>query len=231
MRKGFTLIELLVVIAIIAILAAILFPVFARAREKARQASCQSNLKQLGLAFNMYSADYDQRYPKAWFQPCTTTNTGADANWRDVTFPYVKNFQLYQCPSTEFGVSAASCEPGVSGRGLGQLPQGYAVNTGRLNTSVSDWTPDQQGPVGARAEEPQKESRFDDVAGTILVFESDCRQSCGYDWHNEHMQWIHNDGMNVAFVDGHVKYQTMKGGPTPADTRLMELRNWTVRLD
>ena len=64
-RKGFTLIELLVVIAIIAILAAILFPVFARAREKARAASCMSNLKQLGLALEMYSADYDDLYPWA----------------------------------------------------------------------------------------------------------------------------------------------------------------------
>jgi len=62
-RKGFTLIELLVVIAIIAILAAILFPVFAKAREKARQASCQSNLKQITLAFLMYASDYDEAYP------------------------------------------------------------------------------------------------------------------------------------------------------------------------
>ena len=64
-RKGFTLIELLVVIAIIAILAAILFPVFAKAREKARQASCQSNLKQIGLAFVQYTQDYDEKYPLA----------------------------------------------------------------------------------------------------------------------------------------------------------------------
>ena len=66
MRKGFTLIELLVVIAIIAILAAILFPVFARAREKARQASCQSNLKQLTLAMLMYVQDYDEKFPMYW---------------------------------------------------------------------------------------------------------------------------------------------------------------------
>ncbi len=73
MRRGFTLIELLVVIAIIAILAAILFPVFARAREKARQASCQSNLKQIGLADQMYMADYDGRHV-SWV-PCSDAGT------------------------------------------------------------------------------------------------------------------------------------------------------------
>ncbi|MFA4044255.1 MAG: hypothetical protein HZRFUVUK_001041, partial [Candidatus Fervidibacterota bacterium] len=71
MHRGFTLIELLVVIAIIAILAAILFPVFARAREKARQASCQSNLKQIGLAIFQYAQDYDERLPLAWYGPGT----------------------------------------------------------------------------------------------------------------------------------------------------------------
>src|SRR2546429_1371192 len=77
--RGFTLIELLVVIAIIAILAAILFPVFAQAREKARQSSCQSNLRQLGLATQLYAQDYDETYPLAqyadgtvyWFGKCT----------------------------------------------------------------------------------------------------------------------------------------------------------------
>ena len=92
-REGFTLIELLVVIAIIAILAAILFPVFARAREKARTAACQSNLKQMGLAVLMYAQDYDERFPGP------VALTGGPAPWDLAIFPYTKNWQVYQCPS------------------------------------------------------------------------------------------------------------------------------------
>ena len=93
MRRGFTLIELLVVIAIIAILAAILFPVFAKAREKARQSSCQSNQKQIGLAFLQYAQDYDEIYVRV--------SGGSDQRplWQDALEPYIKNSQLYVCPS------------------------------------------------------------------------------------------------------------------------------------
>jgi prepilin-type N-terminal cleavage/methylation domain-containing protein/prepilin-type processing-associated H-X9-DG protein len=139
MRRGFTLIELLVVIAIIAILAAILFPVFARAREKARQASCQSNLKQIVLGVLMYTADYDQTYPIATITatgPDTSTYACGNGGWCDnkaLTLPisapgqvrsdwvharldpYIKNTQLWVCPSmggtvslTAWGVSYLS---------------------------------------------------------------------------------------------------------------------------
>lgn len=107
-RKGFTLIELLVVIAIIAILAAILFPVFSQAREKARQASCLSNVRQLGTGAIMYAQDYDEVLPRnayadpprvpegAHFTNCSTPR------WMDVMQPYIKNLQIFNCPSDPF---------------------------------------------------------------------------------------------------------------------------------
>jgi prepilin-type N-terminal cleavage/methylation domain-containing protein/prepilin-type processing-associated H-X9-DG protein len=108
-RKGFTLIELLVVIAIIAILAAILFPVFAQAREKARQTSCLSNMKQIGHGLTMYLQDYDDvfpfnwygRTPDVWWQslPETGPGSGLAYKWMDVIYPYVKNEQVFTCPS------------------------------------------------------------------------------------------------------------------------------------
>ena len=90
--EGFTLIELLVVIAIIALLAAILFPAFARARENARRAACQSNLKQLGLGYLQYEQDYDERFPVG----PSADLTGVD--WAERIYPYVKSTQIYVCP-------------------------------------------------------------------------------------------------------------------------------------
>src|ERR1700682_886826 len=96
-KRGFTLIELLVVIAIIAILAAILFPVFARARENARRASCQSNLKQIGLATIQYVQDYDERFPDFG---CTGLASYIDDTGIGIKLqPYVKSYQVFVCPS------------------------------------------------------------------------------------------------------------------------------------
>lgn len=105
-RTAFTLIELLVVIAIIAILAAILFPVFAQAREKARQTSCLSNQKQLGAAFLQYSQDYDESLPfgNGTLQaamPYTANSCNRTSGWAGPMYPYIKNKQVYICPSDE----------------------------------------------------------------------------------------------------------------------------------
>ncbi|MEO6907138.1 MAG: DUF1559 domain-containing protein [Abditibacteriaceae bacterium] len=106
-RKGgaFTLIELLVVIAIIAILAAILFPVFARARENARRASCMSNMKQLGLGLFMYSQDYDEKLPSGSLLGGFGQLYGM--GWAGELYPYVKNAQVFRCPSDSYTSTAA----------------------------------------------------------------------------------------------------------------------------
>jgi len=113
-RKGFTLIELLIVIAIISILAAILFPVFARARENARRTSCMSNLKQIGLGVMMYAQDYDEKYPLSTMvndeiPPSEAGGRFRSRNWwfwPQLIYPYIKNQRVFFCPSSP-GSSAA----------------------------------------------------------------------------------------------------------------------------
>jgi len=115
-KKGFTLIELLVVIAIIAILAAILFPVFGRARENARRSSCQSNLKQIGLGIVQYTQDFDEAMPiNSYGYVNASTNPG---DWMDVVQPYVKNYQIFKCPSDTRQVADPAFNNQVSSYGI-----------------------------------------------------------------------------------------------------------------
>jgi len=121
--KGFTLIELLVVIAIIAILAAILFPVFAQAPEKARQASCISNNKQVGLAILQYVQDYDELFPSGVsFLPGTTNAMAPGRAWAGETYPYSKSGQVLKCPDDPTPTVAATATVPVL------YPVSYAYN-------------------------------------------------------------------------------------------------------
>src|SRR5947209_1347780 len=124
-KRGFTLIELLVVIAIIAILAAILFPVFARAREQSRKATCLSNLRQMGTATMMYVQDYDSKYPH-WYGP-----------WSALIMPYLKNEPLFRCLSDGVGTAGTYRNP-LTGKNDPDPIRSYTMN--------GDWySPDGRG--------------------------------------------------------------------------------------
>lgn len=130
-RKGFTLIELLVVIAIIAILAAILFPVFAQAREKARATQCMSNLRNLGLAWQQYTQDYDEYTPDVSKEKITVNGVKVAQNWWIPMLPYYKDISLMICPDrNETNSAAHGCSDGL-------LPDnqcyGYGLNDGLVS--------------------------------------------------------------------------------------------------
>jgi prepilin-type N-terminal cleavage/methylation domain-containing protein/prepilin-type processing-associated H-X9-DG protein len=143
-RRAFTLIELLVVIAIIAILAAILFPVFAQARDKARGAACLSNVKQLGPALMAYAQDYDERLPATSYMPLAmSVNDVRQPKWMDVLQPYVKNDAVFNCPSDD-GKKYVSLSTNPH-RGTGTIPPGGSF---LLNTAYNGNTSGLQGPAG-----------------------------------------------------------------------------------
>ncbi len=205
MKRGFTLIELLVVIAIIAILAAILFPVFARAREKAKSQSCLSNVKQLGLGCIMYASDYDGKFPKritgaATPIACPFADHGGDPRdeypyifWMDMIYPYVKNEQLFVCPARPKGLGYRC--------GYGLNREFDLANSGH----------------GLKDAEIQKPAEFVLLTDRNSHWGFTTRVYWWYPWAVPgKYYWIwhyragggpkHMDGMNVAFVDGHAKY-------------------------
>jgi prepilin-type N-terminal cleavage/methylation domain-containing protein/prepilin-type processing-associated H-X9-DG protein len=197
--SGFTLIELLVVIAIIALLAAILFPVFARARENARKSGCLNNMKQLSLGFMQYTQDYDEMMPRTvgalgtggWTY-YTAMASPTTSNVFDVTqgniFSYVKSTQVYICPSDTVGA---------------RNRQSYALNQCMAQRSIADVpNPAQWMMLG------------EEIIGTNGSTD-DGNFSLGNSFSPRHL-----DGNNLTFMDGHAKFFKVEAGNlTPIDYR------------
>ncbi len=219
-RRGFTLIELLVVIAIIAILAAILFPVFAKAREKARQSSCSSNVKQASLAFMQYAQDYDERMCPRYY------NNGTGYNWvPDLLMPYVKNTQVFKCPS----VTASA----------NQYPYGYNQTYLPCTALASMISPAETvmicdvkmclGTAGnyydAHVDAPGNTWSSTQFTSPLVpdngtVKDEDANPVPGDAAYSQRPRAAHNKGANVGWCDGHVKWLGTSAffyGQTPVD--------------
>jgi len=228
LRKGFTLIELLVVIAIIAILAAILFPVFAQARESARMTMCLSNMRQLGLALRMYSQDSDEVFPNIYQGWGVPGHPGSNDGWmwKNAIAPYLKNKGIFICPSNpvaapDKGGSAtgdptdsANWNDNAKGYWMEsdkKMSQGYAMNAG-----ATPWVPVDDPNDGWASRKPLKEATINKPANLIALGEVTWREGdFGLDWFLEnhdqckgHALFAHrgfNGPANFVYFDGHAK--------------------------
>ena len=230
-KRAFTLIELLVVIAIIAILAAILFPVFARARVIARRASWQSNLKQMGLGIMQYVQDFDEYYPPGrncggastagacpgvTFSGPFATNRGM---WKVFTYPYVKSFQIYNCPSGRGQLEGTYTIGGQSYT----FPETYAYG---MNTNVLTNVTDGIGPFSAAQVGNSSlmvlggDASFSIWDNVARVVNSTTITPVNHDNRVPDLQYTrHFEGSNILYVDGHVKFQNQKQmGPMVSGT-------------
>ena len=238
-HKGFTLIELLVVIAIIAILAAILFPVFARARENARRASCSSNLKQVGLGLLQYSQDYDEQlvnhfYGDQGYNPSTSpTANPVRYKWMDAVQPYVKSTQLFVCPSaSNLGYTPYINIPNGETRGTG-FYGGYGINNIDYNTGNNYTPPVWEGAKNLSAiAAPSTTVWVLDSNGNFEIaneFGTNVGVPTGTPPDVNWIRWRHLDTANVLFCDGHVK--AMNVGQLMRRDATNNLPLWSIEDD
>jgi prepilin-type N-terminal cleavage/methylation domain-containing protein/prepilin-type processing-associated H-X9-DG protein len=233
-NQGFTLIELLVVIAIIAILAAILFPVFAQAREKARSASCLSNLKQVGIAVMMYTQDYDEVYPANYTYRPWSGNQGGGLDqsqglfwWQDLVAPYIKNAAVFLCPSASPHLAYTYGRP----NGLvSPLIKDYTASVSCDGRTPAPWNSAVACGVFVNGDSASRTlANVEAPADTIAIFDglnfelwrieqTDAWVNSGRGpsfWGNDpdpvnhpfgHVAKRHTGGFNATYADGHAKW-------------------------
>lgn len=224
-RRAFTLIELLVVIAIIAILAAILFPVFARARENARRTSCLSNLKQFGLAMMQYTQDYDETYPKASSGGMDAAPPGGAQNlggttwaWQQLLHPYHKSLQIFYCPSgidipvsgqnrvfITYGHYGANNQLIVSGT----APKLSAVTAPANTYAMMDAGTYSVAPTRADPTNAGTVPNFGSYIPGIGTLGAACPTPAASTYQplqSDCASGRHFEGVNMAFADGHAKW-------------------------
>ena len=207
--NGFTLIELLVVIAIIAILAAILFPVFAKARDKARQTTCLSNIKQLSLAILMYSDDWDGYFVPAMSQDNLTRWHGRRTNLSEMfdpakgpIFPYLQEKRIKECPG--FSASKSGFEQGTGGYGYNEQYVG--------GSPAGSWPAMLEPANQSQLRDPSQtimlaDAAFIDDSGSLIEY-SFCEAPFFKSWGTQgdpSIHFRHSGHANVAFCDGHAK--------------------------
>jgi prepilin-type N-terminal cleavage/methylation domain-containing protein/prepilin-type processing-associated H-X9-DG protein len=218
-QRGFTLIELLVVIAIIAILAAILFPVFARARENARRASCQSNLKQIGLGIHQYTQDYDEKMPPPFLHYASAYDSDSYASV--LTLPYVKSDQIWYCPSAPKPDATHTAYRGFSSYGINVLmgTDGTGQATGIALSAINN-------PAElVNAIESSYSALAATTPGYFAAWYSTSTPYASYNTNGVGIPYArHFDGANALFCDGHVKWQKVEqyitAPATPSTWRL-----------
>jgi len=205
-RKGFTLIELLVVIAIIAILAAILFPVFAQARESARQTQCTNNQKQIATSVLMYVQDYDETFPMSAYFGRNPQGQPALVAIYDVLAPYIKNVDIFVCPSYRPGIDwpqrvQAAGSPAPA---LGTFRYvGYIPNLGLFGEDFC--------PVLRKRTPVTKIAAVDAPVNTIMLFDGYLKDRAALEYFNFLAFARHKEGVVINFADGHAKWYRWNG--------------------